>query len=216
VSRSAGPEVVRYATRGVRFPRLVGRTLDGTRLPGGPYTVTQVVGAACVLAVGAFLRPLWGGEHMIFDYALLLGVAAGVGYCLQWLPVGGRSPWDTAVGLKHLLRTPSNGRLNDRAVRWPRPTWISGPLTPLLIPLPAQAVTTCAPDPALRVADGPRSLAEPPTAPPLPLPLPPARPGGGAVAGTQHLTHVGQLLAALAQPDPTTSASAPRPSHQEQ
>ena len=45
-------EVARFYTRSRRFPKFIGRLHDGTKIPGGPYTLTQGVVLAIVL-VGA-------------------------------------------------------------------------------------------------------------------------------------------------------------------
>src|SRR4051812_2009646 len=123
---AGGPEIVRYHTRGIRFPRLIGRALDGTRLPGGPYTITQVIGFVGVIGLGAVSRPLWGGPSMLGDYSMLLAIAAMVGYGLQRLPLGGRSPWDIAVGLTHMSGTPRHGRLDGSRLPRSRPCRVRG------------------------------------------------------------------------------------------
>ena len=68
----AETDVVRFHTRGVRFPRLIGKTADGTRLPGGPYTITQVVATVTIFIVGQWTRPVWGGNGLAGDYLVLV------------------------------------------------------------------------------------------------------------------------------------------------
>ena len=46
-------EVARFYTRSRKFPRLIGRLHDGTKIPGGPYTVTQAIVAAYQGAAGS-------------------------------------------------------------------------------------------------------------------------------------------------------------------
>ena len=58
-------EVVKWYTRARRFPQLIGKTPDGARLWGGPYTYTQVIVAAVVIVVGIQTAGLWGQFGLI-------------------------------------------------------------------------------------------------------------------------------------------------------
>src|SRR5450759_686655 len=53
------PEVVKYYTRARKFPQLIGRTPDGAKIWGGPYTFTQAISAGVVLFVGVNTMGLW-------------------------------------------------------------------------------------------------------------------------------------------------------------
>ncbi len=140
----AGEEVVRFHTRGVRFPRLIGKTADGTRLPGGPYTITQVVATVTIFIGGQWTRPIWGGHGLASDYLALVAVAIVVGFLLRHASFGPRDPVTTALALITLYLTPTTGRRNGRpvaALKRPRrrqarpaaPRWLlpTGPTTRL-------------------------------------------------------------------------------------
>ena len=68
-------EVVKWYTRARRFPQLIGRTPDGARIWGGPYTYTQFFGGVAVLVVGAKTVGVWGQFGVIGNALLLLAVA---------------------------------------------------------------------------------------------------------------------------------------------
>lgn len=52
-------EVVKWYTKARRFPQLLGRAPDGTRIPFGPYTMTQAIGAGAVIFAAKVLSGLW-------------------------------------------------------------------------------------------------------------------------------------------------------------
>ena len=136
-------DVVRFHTRGVRFPRLIGKTADGTRLPGGPYTITQVVATVTVFIAGQWTRPLWGGNGLATDYLILTAVAVAIGFALRHTSFGPRDPVTTAIAVVTLYLTPRSGRRNGRALRAIRPTRPRRAAPPRwLVPEPASAEPT--------------------------------------------------------------------------
>ena len=60
-------EVARFYTRSRRFPKFIGRLHDGTKIPGGPYTLTQGVVLAIVLVVALMTQSVWGTGSPIVD-----------------------------------------------------------------------------------------------------------------------------------------------------
>jgi hypothetical protein len=121
VSELPAAEVVRWYTRARKFPQLIGRTPDGRRIPGGPYTFTQAVGAGVVLLVGVNTMGWWARYGLIGNGLLLLGVAYAVVLGLGRIPVGSRSPLAVAAGGMRALAAPRVGRLAGRPVRLRRP-----------------------------------------------------------------------------------------------
>ena len=114
-------EVVKWYTRARRFPQLIGKTPDGAKLWGGPYTYTQVVGAAIVLVVGVNSVGLWGQFGLIANAVILLSSAYGTAVLLGRLPVGSRNPLSVGSGLIHALSFPTHGNFAGRSVRIRRP-----------------------------------------------------------------------------------------------
>ena len=110
-------EVVRWYTRARSFPQLIGRTADGARLPGGPYTVAQIVAGAGVLATAAATTEVWARFNGVTNLAVLIGVTAGVVWGIGRLPPGGRNPLSVLAGAWTAAAAPRWGRLGSSAVR---------------------------------------------------------------------------------------------------
>ncbi|MFK4298143.1 hypothetical protein ABH924_003304 [Arthrobacter sp. GAS37] len=87
------PMVASFYTAARRIKTLIGE-LNGTRLPGGPYSITQVVIAVAVLGLGLTLMQ----SHLIstglglFDIAIVLGSAWGIAWIAGKLPHTKRNP----------------------------------------------------------------------------------------------------------------------------
>lgn len=114
-------EIVRWYTRARRFPQLIGRTPDGMKIPFGPYTITQALGAAGVLFVGTKTVSLWA--HFGFVGNTFIGVVATVAtvWGLGRIPLGARNPISVVAGLGKALFAPRTGRVGGRPVRPRRP-----------------------------------------------------------------------------------------------
>lgn len=231
---SPTPEVMKWFTRARRFPQLIGRTPDGARIPGGPYTVTQVVGAGAVLFVGTRTMGLWAHYGLLSNAVILLSVAAAVVFALGKIPVGSRNPLSVSTGTLRALSAPPTGRVAGRPVRLRRPHQIQhrvvvqqpAPATPLVAaPAPAASATRRAapaaapqPAPATPASAGPRRPRPPAlsrrTATHAPSPAAPA--AGAAVPAPRAapaLTTVQALLAQASAASPTGSVVVlPRPS----
>ncbi len=121
VNEAPAVEVVKWYTRARKFPQLIGRTPDGRRIPGGPYTFTQAIGAGVVLLVGVNTMGLWAGYGLIGNGLILLGAAYGMVLLLGRIPVGSRSPLAVVSGGVRALGAPRVGRLAGRPVRLRRP-----------------------------------------------------------------------------------------------
>lgn len=144
-------EVVKYYTRPRKIQHLVGRLPDGTRLPGGPYTLTQVAGAAGVLFVGAKTIDVWGIFGGLVDIGLLLAAAVAALFLLGRMRTGTRGPVAALMGGYSAIAAPRFGEMNGRAVAPKRPRHVTHrvvirtpdlPGTIAIEPSPAPAATT--------------------------------------------------------------------------
>lgn len=115
------PDVVKWYTRARKFPQLIGRTPDGARIWGGPYTITQAVGAGGVLFVGLNTMGLWAGFGFVGNLVVLLGVAYGVVIILGRIPVGSRNPISVMAGAVRASGAPQYGRIGGKQIRLRRP-----------------------------------------------------------------------------------------------
>jgi hypothetical protein len=120
VSEEHGPDVVKWYTRARRFPQLIGRTPDGARIPGGPYTLTQAVAAGLILVIGLNTMGIWARFGLIGTIVTLTVTWTAV-WLLGRIPVGSRNPLSVATGLAHAVGAPPTGRLGGHAVRVRRP-----------------------------------------------------------------------------------------------
>lgn len=166
------PEVVKWYTRARKFPQLIGRTPDGAKIWGGPYTFTQAIGAGVLLIIGVNTMGLWARYGLIGNAVLLVGLTYGVVLLLGRIPVGSRSPLSAASGVVHAVTSPRTGRLAGRPVRPRRPHLVHHRITVLLDEPPPPAGKRL--PPAVHVA----------TAPVTPAPAPPRR---VALSGVQVL-----------------------------
>lgn len=155
---SADPEVVRWYTAARRFPQLIGRTADGARLWGGPYTVAQVLGGAGMLAVAALTSSTWARWGALTNVTVLAAATAGVVWLLGRIPPGARNPLSVASGGWQAVSAPRWGRLRGRPVRPARPHRLRHRMTLATPPPPSPR-----PDPARPSRRG-RPLPPPPTA----------------------------------------------------
>lgn len=151
---STSPEVVKWFTRARRFPQLIGRTPDGARLWGGPYTVTQVVGAGVTLFLGTQTMGLWAHHGLLGNAGVLLGVTYGLVLALGRIPVGSRNPLSVTAGIGRALAASTTGTLAGRPVKLARPHHVRHRIvvlqTPAVAPKPAPA-----PQPAAAAAPAP-------------------------------------------------------------
>ena len=114
---SADVEVVKWYTRARRFPRLVGRTHTGGKIWGGPYTITQVVGAVVVVIAMLNTTSLWAKGSVFTNVALLAGITYAVVLALGKIPPDARNPLSVAAGAAGALLTPRQGRQGGRPLR---------------------------------------------------------------------------------------------------
>lgn len=157
------PEVVKWYTRARKFPQLIGRTPDGTRIWGGPYTFTQVVGAGVVLLAAVNTMGLWAQYGLLGNAALLLGVTYGVVLLLGRMPVGSRNPLAVLSGTLSALTAPRTGRIAGQRVQVRRPHRVRHRITVLL---------ETAQHPAPAPEPTPSAATAPPPAPLRPMPSP--------------------------------------------
>ncbi|NHB86148.1 hypothetical protein G7085_20930 [Tessaracoccus sp. HDW20] len=111
---------MKWYTRARKFPQLIGRTPDGTRIPGGPYTYTQVaagVGTAIVMAQTTWL---WAHGSLLLNATIYIGAVIGAVIATGKLPPGMRNPLVLATGALNLLKP--GYRIGGAAIPHPKPT----------------------------------------------------------------------------------------------
>ncbi|MFE5482959.1 hypothetical protein [Streptomyces sp. NPDC056527] len=159
----------RCYTKARRAPLVHGVIRDvnggrGIRLPGGPYTLTQLAGIVSTVAALILTRPVWGG-HGWLDVAVLIVLPAVVAFVLRHLHIDGRNPAAALLSIVLMLAAPRRGHLRGRPYRPARPTRSD---TRIHLPADEQAAEATAP----ATTDAPAP--EPPPKQTRPRPVVPA------------------------------------------
>ena len=135
-------EVARFYTRSRKFPRLIGRLHDGTKIPGGPYTVTQGIVAAVLLALGLVTRGLWGTGTILVDIPIVLLVAWGGGWGAGRLPAPRRNVASIVLGAFGAVFSPAAGKYQEQTVKLRPPHFAGGTTTISVAAAPVTTPTT--------------------------------------------------------------------------
>lgn len=117
---------VRLYTRARKFPRLIGTTLDGRKLPGGPYTWPQLALAGGVLFVSARTAVWWARGSGLQTIMIILFLTVGAVIVGRQLPQITRNPVLLVGGVLRVLTAPRTGRLANRPLRLRAPHQVKG------------------------------------------------------------------------------------------
>ncbi|GAA2773110.1 hypothetical protein [Kitasatospora cinereorecta] len=175
----------RSYTRARRSPLVIGKLPGAGRLPGGPYTISQIV--TMVLAFVALITTKAVWAHFGFGNVLIMVVVPwGLAFTLRYARMDGRDPARALLGVFTYASTPRAGRLAGRPVRLRRP----------------QLFDT-------RITVSPLGLAAAPEPPPGRRPVPRAAPATGPqpprASGKRRIT------TSRLGPAPTSEARQPAP-----
>lgn len=111
------PEFVKYYTRARKFPQLLGRFPDGTKIPGGPYTVQQLLAGVGIIAFGSMTMGIWGVFGGLGNVVVLIMTSVGVMFLIGRLPMNGRNPLFAAMGFVRASSAPRGGRYQGRPIK---------------------------------------------------------------------------------------------------
>lgn len=173
------PRVSRFYTGVRRIPIMIGKA-GNTRLPGGPYSVTQFIAGGVVLVIGWNTMSVWGplfGTFPLVRIVALAGMAVTALWLAGQLPSTRRKIHHLAADTMGAIANPSAGTLNGQPMKLRSPHRLRGtvliagaPVVDEPIPVSA-AVPVPAPVPAAQtvVAD------EAPPAPSASSPVAPIR-----------------------------------------
>lgn len=151
-------EVARFYTRSRRFPKVIGRLHDGTRIPGGPYTITQAVVGGIAVMVALTTRAQWGTGTIIIDLPLCVLLAWGAAWGAGRIPSTRRNIVSVIVGGATAVLRPFEGRYKDQTFRLRPPHYAGGKAAisathqpspaPTVVPAPVPAPQRATPVPA--------------------------------------------------------------------
>ncbi|MER0443248.1 hypothetical protein ABR738_01410 [Streptomyces sp. Edi4] len=182
------PELVgRCYTKARRAPLVYGVIRDvrggqGIRLPGGPYTLTQLATIITTVALLLVTRPLWGGHGWV-DAALLIGLPFAASFAVRQMHIDGRNPVAAMASVITMFAAPRAGRLHGRACRPSRATRSAAVIT-LGEPGPSPEAVGASPAPVPRLPAGPGGPKSSPASPPTTGPRRPAAPTSALAPGT--------------------------------
>jgi len=173
------PRVSRFYTGVRRIPIMIGKA-GNTRLPGGPYSVTQFIAGGVVLAIGWKTMSVWGplfGTFPLVRLVALLGMAATVLWLAGQLPSTRRKVHHLAADTLGAIANPSAGTLNGQPMKLRSPHRLKG--TVLIAGAPALDEPTPVPVPVPELAPVPTVqavvLEETPPTPSTSSPVAPTR-----------------------------------------
>lgn len=113
--------VGRFYTSARRFQQRLGAWPDGSKIPGGPYTYTQVVVMVGVLILGWATMGMWGSGSPVGSFIMLVIVAYGAGLLVGRMPKARRNILGLAgSGLALLTHPGAGGRYKGRPLRLSR------------------------------------------------------------------------------------------------
>ena len=119
--------VVKMFTKARNFPQLIGKAPDGRKIPGGPYTLTQFVGAGIAGGLLWLTQSLWAQGSVITNGAIFLGITGGTLWVLGRLPQGARNPISVVRGVgRAATGAMSPSKINGEPIRIKRPHAVLG------------------------------------------------------------------------------------------
>lgn len=116
MDKNLAPETARFFTAARRFPKLLGKLPDGTRIWGGPYTLLQGIVLVVVAAVALVTKPMWSFGSFIIDIPVAAAFAIGLGLLAGRIPTQRRNILTVGMSALHAISSPAEGRRNGRKV----------------------------------------------------------------------------------------------------
>ncbi|MFE4515392.1 hypothetical protein ACFRMQ_14515 [Kitasatospora sp. NPDC056783] len=198
-------------TRARRHPLVVGKLPGAGRIPGGPYTVTQIVTMVVGFMVLTMTRALWA-HFGLLDIVIMIALPWGLAWVMRYARVDGRDPARAIRSLLVYASAPGAGRLAGRPQRRGRIRMTTGRCTvreqDAFQPAPEQPVEPALPTPTPAVRAQPRRSAPSPvsqhppradeqTTCPAPAPAVPRVPGAAGRRSPGTRSTLQNLLASL-------------------
>ncbi|MBV9022734.1 MAG: hypothetical protein JO362_02735 [Streptomycetaceae bacterium] len=100
-------------TRARKHPLVIGKLPGAGRLPGGPYTITQVVTMVVVFLLLVITRQLWA-HFGVLDVLVMVAVPWGLAWVLRYARLDGRDPARALRSLLLYASSPVDSRLSGR------------------------------------------------------------------------------------------------------
>jgi hypothetical protein len=107
-------------TRARKHPLVIGKLPGAGRIPGGPYTITQIVTMVVVLGSLALTQSLWA-HFGLANILIMIALPWGLAWVLRYARIDGRDPARALRSLLIYASAPAGGRLAGRPQRQSRP-----------------------------------------------------------------------------------------------
>ncbi|MEU7075732.1 hypothetical protein AB0B30_37260 [Streptomyces narbonensis] len=107
-------------TRARKHPLVIGKLPGAGRLPGGPYTITQVMTMVISFGLLVMTRDLWA-HFGAMNFILMALIPWGLAWVLRYARLDGRDPARAVRSLLIYSSTPAQGRLAGKPQRVARP-----------------------------------------------------------------------------------------------
>ncbi|WP_327325215.1 conjugal transfer protein [Streptomyces sp. NBC_01210] len=120
-------------TRARKHPLVIGKLPGGGRIPGGPYTITQIVTMVGVFILLLGLRDLWA-VFGLGNALILIAFPWGLAWLMRYARMDGRDPARALLGLITYGTSPPGGRLAGRPQRTFRSKSVTARVTVRLRP----------------------------------------------------------------------------------
>ncbi|MFF9458768.1 UbiA prenyltransferase family protein [Streptomyces flaveolus] len=138
-------------TRARRHPLVIGKLPGAGRLPGGPYTITQVMTMVISFGLLVMTRDLWA-HFGAMNFILMALIPWVLAWVLRYARLDGRDPARAVRSLLIYSSTPAQGRLAGKPQRAARPRLATATCTVRVRsaerPSPAAAAAKPSPAPA--------------------------------------------------------------------
>ncbi|GLX22627.1 hypothetical protein [Streptomyces lavendulae] len=136
-------------TRARKHPLVIGKLPGAGRLPGGPYTITQVMTMVISFGLLIMTRDLWA-HFGAMNFILMVLIPWGLAWVLRYARLDGRDPARAVRSLLIYSSTPAQGRLAGKPQRVARPRLATATCTVRVrsAERPAPAAAPAKPSPA--------------------------------------------------------------------
>ncbi|MFJ6438231.1 hypothetical protein [Streptomyces sp. NPDC091416] len=107
-------------TRARKHPLVIGKLPGAGRIPGGPYTITQIVTMVVVFGSLALTQSLWA-RFGLANILIMIALPWGLAWVLRYARIDGRDPARALRSLLVYASAPAGGRLAGHPQRQVRP-----------------------------------------------------------------------------------------------
>lgn len=107
-------------TRARKHPLVIGKLPGAGRLPGGPYTITQIVTMVATFLLLVITRQLWA-HFGVVNVLVMICLPWGLAWVLRYARLDGRDPARALRSLLVYASTPADGQLSGRPQHRSRP-----------------------------------------------------------------------------------------------